>query len=58
MINLIKSGCIKKCTHLDLSGINALTKVNLANILNELVEYKNCGNLLGLHLNDLGVNFN
>ena len=57
MINLIKFGCIKKCTHLDLSGIDALIKANLSNILGEL-EYENCGNLLGLHLNDLGVNFN
>ena len=55
---MIKTGSINKCTHLDLSGIEALTKSNIPNILGELAEFENCGNLLGLHLNDLGINNN
>ena len=30
----------------------------ITSLIGELAEYKNCANLLGLHLNDLGLNFN
>ena len=45
-------------THLDLSGIQAINMDNILDILNELSDYQKCGNLLSLHMNDLGLNFN
>lgn len=58
LISLVKSRCLNKCTHMDLSGIHAINPKNLVEIVNELVEFDQCSNLLALHLNDLGLNFN
>lgn len=56
MQNLIKSRFLKKCTHIDLSGIQAIDHTQLLDLLSDLSEYGLCGNLLSVHLNDLGVN--
>ena len=58
MINLIKSGSLNKCTHIDLSGIYAMKEADMIQIVGEMVDFENCENLMGLHLNDLGINFN
>lgn len=57
-INLIRSQNITKCTHLDLSGILALNQDNVLELMSEVFDYQNCENLLSVHLNDLGMNFN
>lgn len=49
---------MNKLTHLDLSGISALNDVNIMDIIGDLFEYQYCENLLAIHLNDLGINFN
>lgn len=57
-INLVKSQNMSRCTHLDLSGIDALNQNGIMELMNELFDYQYCENLLSIHLNDLGINFN
>ena len=48
---------MKKVTHLDISGINALEKGdNLQILLVELNNFRQCENLLAIHISDLGIN--
>ena len=54
---LVKSHHLKRCTHLDISGIHALKQYNFLELINELADYLNCENLLSVHMNDLGLNF-
>ena len=49
---------MNKLTHLDLSGIQALNDLNILNIIGDLFDFQFCENLLAIHLNDLGINFN
>lgn len=41
---------------MNLSGIAAITREDVLKILNILADYKLCGNLLSVHLADLGIN--
>ena len=43
-------------THLDLSGIESLTRDDVLKLINVLSNYNFCGNLLSIHLDDLGIN--
>ena len=56
--HLIKGQNLMKCTHLNLSGIEALNHSNFMDLMNELFDYSNCENLLSIHLDDLGINVN
>lgn len=56
-MSLVKSSYLKKCTHIDFSGIQAINPYTFLDVLQELSEYQNCNNLLAVHLNDLGFNF-
>lgn len=42
--------------HLDLSGIPDLRKPKLIELVNELVDFNLCVNLMCIHMNDLGLN--
>lgn len=57
-ISLVKSQSMTTLTHLDLSGIGALGPDDSLELMNELFDYQHCENLLSVHLNDLGLNFN
>ena len=56
LLMLIKGHCLRKCTHLNISGIQAISSKNLIELAGELIEYQNCQNLLSVHLSDLGIN--
>ena len=57
-ISLVKGKHLTRCTHLDLSGIVDLRRASLNELMGELVDCKLCENLMSIHLNDLGLNFN
>lgn len=58
MIDLVRGHNFSRCTHLDLSGIKVLNTYNFLELMNELIDYQYCENMLAIHLNDLGLNFN
>lgn len=57
MTNLIKSSYLSTLTHLDISGIQAIDLRTFNRVVTELSNYKYCGNLLSIHMSDLGINF-
>lgn len=55
-LNYLNLGYFGKLTHLDISGISSLTREDIQRLLNDLGNHTTCGNLLAVHLNDLGIN--
>lgn len=55
-LNFIQQGHAKKMTHLDLSGIRAISADDLQLILRDLSNDLLAGNILSIHLNDFGIN--
>ena len=55
-LNYLSQGYFCKLTHLDISGIISLTREDIQRLLNDIGNPTTCGNLLSVHLNDLGIN--
>lgn len=60
MIEFLAKGHCRQLTHLDLSGIDALTKRSeqVIEIVNQLSSNEKCPILQALHLNDISINDN